>query len=44
MMVTFYFTKAQCRELANFLKEDNLYNYFGTGIPNVEEIVESDEY
>ncbi len=44
MMVTFYFTKAQCRELANFLKEDNLYNYFGTGIPNVEEIVEPDEY
>lgn len=42
MMVTFYFTKAQCRELADFLKEDNLNNYFASNIPNVE--IVTDEY
>ena len=42
MMVTFYFTKAQCKELANFLKEDNLNNYFASNVPNVE--IVQDEY
>lgn len=44
MMVTFYFTKAQCKQLADFLKEDNLDIFFGPGLPNVEKQVEPDAY
>ncbi len=44
MIVNFYFTKAQARTLADFLAEDNLYNFFGGNTPLVDETPAVDEY
>lgn len=44
MIVTYYFTKAQARTLADFLAEDNLYNFFGGNTPLVDETPAVDEY
>ena len=44
MSLTFYFTRAQAKTLADFLKEDNLYNYFGENHQYIDEIPDVDEY
>ena len=43
MTLNYYFTKAQSRELADFLKEETLRQLLNEDIPNVE-IIDSDSY
>ena len=43
MTLNYYFTKAQCKALAEFLREDNISQYYVKDVPKVE-VISPDSY